>query len=245
MIAFYEFYVRAFAIALPLLAIVIASFGAFRAGFRPTQTALFVAVTASVFASWYAVAIPLSQAGKFNVPAEFGDLPIVLLFLFGGAFTIWALAWLTPLGRRLTEATPLSAIAAFQIPRVMGGLFLIGWLAGDIPAIFAIPAGVGDILAGIAGWQASQALARGAPNARRLLARANWIGIVDFALAVLLGIVTSQGFAHLYAIEAPNIINDHPLAMFPAFFVPIFLGFHFIALARMRTEGARSKIAHA
>lgn len=245
MIAFYEFYVRVFAIALPLLAIVIGSYGAFRAGVRPTQTALFVAVSACVFGIWYAVAIPFSEAGKFNVPAEFGDLPIVLLFLFGGAFMIWALAWLTPLGRRLTEATPLSAIAAFQIPRVMGGLFLIGWLAGDIPAVFAIPAGVGDILAGFAGLQASRALAWGAPNARRLLARANLIGIVDFVLAVLLGIVTSQGFAHLYAIEAPNIINDHPLAMFPAFFVPIFLGFHFIALARMRSEGSRSKAARA
>lgn len=88
------------------------------------------------------------------------------MFLFGGATLIWGLAWLTPLGRHITEATSLSAIAAFQIPRIMGGLFLIGWIAGDIPALFALPAGLGDILAGIAGWQASRALAKGEPNAR-------------------------------------------------------------------------------
>lgn len=122
---------------------------------------------------------------------------------------------------------------------------MIGWLASDIPALFAIPAGLGDIWAGIAGWQASRALASGAPHARRLLVRANVIGIADFAMAVLLGIVTSTGFAHLFAQDAPNIINDHPLAMFPAYFVPIFLGFHVIALARMRTENRRDTTTHA
>jgi hypothetical protein len=115
-------------------------------------------------------------------------------------------------------------------------------MAGDIPALFAIPAGIGDILAGIAGWQASRALAVGKPEARRLLARANLIGIVDFVVAVGLGIVTSQGLAHLFAHEAPNIINDYPLAMFPAYIVPIFLGFHFIAIARMRQESWRGKV---
>jgi len=243
--AFYEFYVMGFAIALPVLAVAIGSVGVFNANLSSGGFATFVVVAATLFGAWCAIALPLARTGQFNVPAELGDLPLVLMFLFGGAFVVWALAWQTPLGRRITVATPLSAIAAFQIPRVMGGLFLIGWLAGDIPLLFALPAGLGDILAGIAGWRASRALAAGAPNARRLLARANWIGIADFVFAVLLGIITSRGFAHLYALDAPNIINDYPLAMFPAFFVPIFLGFHFIAMARMRWDLAQRDLASA
>ena len=133
-------------------------------------------------------------------------------------------------------ATPLSAVAAFQIPRVMGGVFLIGWIAGGIPAEFAIPAGLGDIWAGIAGYQASRALATNAPNAHRLLARANVIGIADFVVAVGTGIMTSEGFLHILSKDAPNIVNDYPLALFPAYFVPIFLGFHLIAISRMRAE---------
>jgi len=243
MSGFYEFYVHAFGVGIPLLAIAIASMGAFRASFTPNQLAVFITVAAVIFGGWFAVALPFTRSGIFNVPAELGDPPYVLMFLFGGAVLIWALAWLTPLGRRMTDAIPLGAIAAFQIPRIMGGLFLIGWAVGDIPALFALPAGLGDILAGIAGWQASRALANGAPNARYLLARATFIGIVDFFFAVLFGIITSPGFAHLYALDAPNIINDYPLAMFPGFFVPIFLGFHFIAISRLRQESRTSSEA--
>lgn len=242
---FYVIYVQIFSIALPILAVAIGCFGAFRANLSPAQIGLFIAVSGAVFGFWYATALPLSEAGLFNVPVVFGEPPVVLMYLFGGAFGIWALAWLTPLGRRLSEATPLSAIAAFQIPRLMGGLFVVGWLARDLPALFALPAGLGDILAGIAGWQASRALAMGAPNAHRLLWRATVIGIADFILAVVLGILTSPGFAHLYALDAPNIINDHPLAMFPAYFVPIFLGFHFIAISRLRRDRDQGMMAHA
>lgn len=98
-----------------------------------------------MFGGWCAAAPPLAQVGVFNVPAGLGDPPVVFVFLFGGMAVIRALAWFTPLGRRVTLATPLGAIAAFQIPRLMGGLFLIGWAAGDIPS------GLGDILDGIPG----------------------------------------------------------------------------------------------
>ena len=222
---FYELYVRALSVSLALLAVAIGCIGASRAQLTPRQYGAFLLVAALFFGLWYAIAMPLAAAGRFNVPATLGDPPIVLLFLFGGSTLLFGLAWWTPLGRRLTDATPLGAIAGFQIPRVVGGVFLLGWMAGDIPALFAIPAGLGDILAGIVAWQASRAIAEGRPEARRLLMRATWIGIM-----------TSEGFAHLFSRSAPNIINDYPLAMFPAYVVPIFLGFHGIAIARLRQE---------
>ncbi|MEL6888763.1 MAG: hypothetical protein AAFO86_08640 [Pseudomonadota bacterium] len=231
---FFLLYVRTFAVALPVIAVAILMLGASRAQLTGRETSIAITVAAFGLGLWFAVATPLSQADAFNVPPTLQDPPVVLGFLLGGAALIWTLGWLTPLGRRITQATPLSAIAAFQIPRIMGGLFLLGWLAGSIPAAFALPAGLGDIWAGIAGWQASKALAADAPNARKLLIRANIIGIVDFVLAVGLGIMTSEGFAHVLSADAPNIINDHPLALFPAFFVPLFLGFHLLSLSRLR-----------
>ncbi|MDW3224328.1 MAG: hypothetical protein R8G34_15845 [Paracoccaceae bacterium] len=233
---FLIFYVRTFAVALPLIAVAIMMIGVSRAHLTERQTGVSIAVAAFVFGLWFAVVVPPSQANALNVPPTLQDPPIVLGFLFGGAALIWVLAWVVPLGRRITMATPLAAIAAFQIPRVMGGVFLIGWLGGVIPAEFALPAGLGDIWAGIAGWQASKALANGAPNAKKLLMRANVIGILDFVFAVGLGIMTSEGFAHLLSRDTPNIVNDHPLALFPAFFVPIFLGFHFISISKLRAE---------
>ncbi len=233
---FLIFYVRTFAVALPLIAIAIMMIGVGRANLTAQQTGVAITVAALLFGLWFAVVVPPSESNVLNVPPTLQDPPIVLGFLFGGAAIVWGLAWVVPLGRRITMATPLAAIAAFQIPRIMGGVFLIGWLGGSIPAEFALPAGLGDIWAGIAGWQASKALASGAPNARKLLMRANIIGILDFVFAVGLGIMTSEGFAHLLSQDAPNIVNDHPLALFPAFFVPIFLGFHFIAISKLRAE---------
>lgn len=239
MAEFYVVYVQLVCLGLAVLAVAMAWSGSRHACLSPARRALVVTTMVFFLGGWYALAIPFAQAGRFNVPASPSDPPIVLMFLFGGAFLLFALAWWTPDGRKVTEATPLSVIAAFQIPRVIGGVFLIGWLAGDIPVLFAIPAGVGDILAGLAGWQASVALAQKRSNAYRLLTRATWIGIMDFAVAVILGIMTSEGFAHLFSRESPNIINDYPLAMFPAFIVPVFLGFHLIALARLRQEYGR------
>lgn len=242
---FYESYVLFFAVSLPLLAVSIGMIGVTRANFSPNQTGLFILISALLFGGWFAISMPLSIAGVFNVPATLADPPVVLMFLFVGSGLIWALAWLTPLGKKATLATPLSAIAAFQIPRIMGGLFLIGWMFGEIPALFAIPAGIGDILAGLAGWKASKALARNSPDGQNWLRLTNLIGMADFVMAIVLGMVTSKGLAHLYSQNAPNIINDYPLAFFPAYFVPIFLGFHFIAISRLKYERQMGRKKHA
>ena len=231
-----EIFVRVFAVALPVWVMAILALGAVRAGLSGFRMAQAVIWTALIGGVWFAASVPLAQIGAFRVPDSFAEPPLVIGFLIGGAVLIWGLARLTATGRQITDAAPLSAIASVQIARVMGGLFLIGWLMGRVPPEFAIPAGLGDIWAGIAGYQATRALTEGAPDARRKLARANTIGLADFALAVVLGVMTSEGMFHTLSKDAPNIINDYPLALFPAYFVPIFMGFHFIAISRLRAE---------
>lgn len=231
-----KIFVRVFAVALPVWVMAILTLGAVRAdlsGFRMAQAAIW---TALIGGAWFAASVPLAQVGAFRVPSSFAEPPVVIGFLIGGAALVWALARLTPTGRQITDAAPLSAIASVQIARVMGGLFLVGWLMGRVPPEFAIPAGLGHIWAGIAGYQATRALAAGAPDARRKLARANTIGLADFAIAVVLGVMTSEGMFHTLSKDAPNIINDYPLALFPAYFVPIFMGFHFVTISRLRAE---------
>ncbi|KAJ55724.1 hypothetical protein ACMU_13640 [Actibacterium mucosum KCTC 23349] len=232
--AIFDAYVGAFAIGLPAFAVILLTLGVIRArlSFRPALTLLLGA--AAGMGLWYAGAVAAGQAGLLMPPPTVADPPYVLMFLLGGAAVMWAWMWLLPAGRQATQALPLHAIAGYQIPRVMGVLFLIGWLAGEIPWQFAIPAGIGDIWAGIAGYQAYTALKAGAPDARRKLVRANIIGITDFVVAVVTGLITSEGFLHLLAHDAPNTINMYPLVMFPAFFVPIFLAFHLLSISRLR-----------
>ncbi|WP_299848861.1 hypothetical protein [uncultured Roseovarius sp.] len=231
--AFFLGYIHFFAVLLPVLALSLVAIGATKAGLTTPQLRLAILIPAALLGAWYAVAMRLSQIGAFNVPATLGDPPVVLMFLFGGAFGLWALARLTKIGRAISDQIDIGLLAAYQIPRVMGGLFLIGWAAGVIPWQFALPAGLGDIWAGIAGYQAWSAVRRGAPDARRKLVQANVIGMIDFLVAVLTGIMTSEGFLHIWAHDTPNIINLHPLAMFPGFFVPIFLAFHLVSISRL------------
>lgn len=228
--------VLAFAIALPVLVTAILVLGAVRAGLAGRQIARVAVWIAVISGLWFVASVSLASAGRFRVPESFVEPPIVLAFLFGGSALVWALARLTPIGRRVTDATPLSTVASLQIARIMGGVFLIGWLMGRVPPEFAIPAGLGDIWAGLAAYRASQALALGAPEARRRLARANTIGLLDVVLAVTLGVLTSEGLFHALSKDAPNIINDYPLALFPAFLVPIFVGFHLISMSLLRAE---------
>ncbi len=235
---FFLGYVHFFAVLLPVGAMALVVVAAIEARLQSRDLAIVILVPAVLLSTWFAVAMQLSQTNSFNVPASLGDPPLVLAFLFAGAFILWALARLTAMGRPVSDHMDVGLLAAFQIPRVMGGVFLIGWAAGVIPWQFALPAGLGDIWAGIAGYQAWRAVRVGAPDARRKVIQANVIGMVDFLVAVFFGIITSEGFLHLLAQASPNIINQHPLAMFPGFFVPIFLGAHLISISRLRRSSS-------
>ena len=237
MFDFLEVFVLASAVALPVWVTAILVSGAARANLSGGQIARVAIWISLIGGAWFAASVPMAIAGLFHVPDSMAEPPVVAGFLIGGAALVWALARLTSPGRQITDAVPLSAIASLQIARVMGGVFLIGWLMGRVSPEFAIPAGLGDIWAGIAAYQATTALTAGAPDARKKLARANTIGLLDIVVAVSLGIMTSEGMFHTLSKDAPNIINDYPLVLFPVYFVPIFVGFHFISISRLRAEG--------
>lgn len=231
---FLESYVLFFAVFLPATVLTIVAVNAVRAGLTQRQVVLATTMTAFIFGGWYALASWAGLKDLLMPPPTVMDPPIVLMFLFGGAFLLWALARLTTLGRAISDQASQAYLIGFQIPRVMGFVFLLGWALGAIPWQFAIPAGIGDIWAGIAGYQAMKAVSRGDADAEAKVLRANLIGMGDFVVAVVTGLITSEGFLHLLSQDAPNIINHYPLALFPAFFVPIFLAFHFISLSKLR-----------
>lgn len=232
-------YVHVFLILLPGLALAMVAMGAQRAGLGRAALVRAVLVPACILALWGALAMDLSRRGTFMVPATVLDPPVVLFSMLGGAVLLWVLATRTQTGRAVVAHLDQGLLVAFQIPRVMGAIFLVGWAAGIIPWQFALLAGLGDIWAGIEGYRAWRACADGAADAKAKVLRANIVGLADFVVAVLTGIATSEGFAHLMAHETPNIINLHPLAMFPGYFVAIFLAFHFVSLSKLRRDFSR------
>lgn len=231
---FLEFYVRAFAVLLPAGATAIVAIYALSAGLPRRTIATTTLCLATLFALWHAGAAAMTEAGLIMPPPTLMDPPYVMMFLIGGAVLLWALARLTQTGRSITDTMGQDVLIGVQSFRVMGWVFVLGWALGVIPWQFALPAGLGDIWAGVAGYRAMRAVNRGDPDADAMVFRANIIGLADFAVAVFTGLITSQGFLHLLAQDNPNIINAWPLGLFPASFVPIFIAFHLVSLGRLR-----------
>lgn len=220
-------------------ALAILALGAIRSGMGLGRTALVLGAVAGLLALWAAAMGPLAKAGVLMPPPTFTDPPFALMPLIGGFVLLWALGTFTPAGQTIVQALDQRTLIGFQVFRVMGALFLLGWATGDIPWQFALPAGLGDIWAGIAAMQALAALNRNAPDASAKVMRANIVGLLDFVIAVGTGILTTEGFLHLLAHENPNIINGYPLALFPAFIVPLFITFHLFSLAALRRDAVR------
>jgi len=241
--SFLDFYVRVFTTLLPMLTAAAVAVAAQQARATWRETAFAVGCLGLLFGLWYALAAFMGLQGLLMPPETVTGVPYILFFLFGGSALLILLGQATKLGRKLTGQADQRVLVAFQVPRVMGGVFLLGWAFGEIPWQFALPAGLGDIWAGIAGWQAYQALNRGADNARALVWRANVIGLADFVVAVGTGLMTSEGFLHVMAKEDPNIINHFPLVLFPAFFVPIFLSAHVFSILRLRRSHAELSVS--
>jgi len=231
---FLDFYVRAFTTLLPALALTAIALSARRADLSWKATTGVMAGMGLLFGLWHALAARMGKLDLLMPPETVTSTLYILFFLLGGAALLVGLGRGNRLGRKITGAADQKVLMLFQVPRVMGGVFLLGWALGEIPWQFALPAGLGDIWAGIAGWQAYRALEEGRDNAEVTVWRANLVGLADFIVAVLTGIMTSEGFAHVMAKSDPNIINHYPLVLFPALFVPIFLAAHVFSLLSLR-----------
>jgi len=235
-VQFTEYYVQSFALLVPAIALGLIAYHAQKAQFTLGRMLVTVSFAGLLFGVWFAAASALSLAGILMPPATFTDPPFALMPILIGGPLIWFLGRKTAIGNALFNQASHSSLIAIQMLRVMGFIFLVGWLTGDIPWQFALPAGLGDIWAGLAGISAYRAVQQNSPDARKKLVRANVIGLLDFVVAVGTGVLTTEGFAHIWSLDAPNIINSYPMALFPAFFVPIFLGFHLLSLSKLRAE---------
>src|SRR6266481_4402785 len=140
------------------------------------------------------------------------------------------------------DAAPASWLIGLQVYRVVGANFLVLWAyGGAISGVFALPAGVGDVLTGLLALPAALYLASGAPHGRTVAIAWNFLGIADLISAVSLGAMTSPGPLQLMAFDQPNLLTSaYPTVMTPAFVVPLSLILHSVSLWQLRRLGQRA-----
>jgi hypothetical protein len=193
------------------------------------RLAVAIALTA-----WLLLVVSLGAAGAFvgrprTPPLAIGigiAAPLVLFF-------VWLR--LSQAFREFVRSLDLRLIAGMQAWRWAGLGFLSLYAHNVLPAVFALPAGLGDMAVGIAAPWMVLALAR-QPGfaASRTFVRWNVLGISDLLIAISIGTVSAA-----FATGAPGEISTAPMAtlpllLIPAFLVPFFLMLHSAALMQSR-----------
>src|SRR5262249_38081184 len=143
---------------------------------------------AAALVLWLTVVWTLALQGRFE--PERGPRRVLLVVVVLVPMIILIISALTLLMRSQTiavavDAAPLWWLIAYQMFRVNGGvIFLPLWYYGFLPGFFALPAGIGDTLAGLFAIVAVVALWRDAPLARPLAYAVNVFGIADLIYAI-------------------------------------------------------------
>ena len=206
--------------------------GLARTDFSPAKRVAAWLGVALVLTIWIAAAWTLGANGVFQ--RDIGNVPLLPVAIF-----LPVLLGLFVLTRReavasLLAAIPASWLVGIQVYRILGGMFLVYWIRGSMPGAFALPAGIGDVATGLLALPAAVWVASGSPIGRRIGIRWNLLGLIDFAVAVIMGMLTSPGPAHLLARAHPNIqIATFPTVMVPAFAVPFSTLLHVLSLRQL------------
>ena len=177
---------------------------------------------------WLVVAVALALSGVYirgtaGMPTiQFGIL--LPIFLGVAAYVMF------PGIKRWMHSLPQSWLVGVQAYRVIGVIFVILWVAGQLPAVFALPAGLGDMAIGLA---APFAARRG----RNAVLWWNVLGIADLVVALTTGFLTSPSRFQVFALDAPNVlVGQFPLILIPTFLVPMSILLHLASLAVLKVR---------
>jgi hypothetical protein len=179
------------------------------------------AITYLVLASWSGVVMTAIGAGVFAGGASLRLLPAAQAIPIA-AVAIGYRAW--PRFRSYLLTLDLRLVLAAQLWRVIGIAFLFALAFDQLPAGFAVPAGIGDLATGIAALAVVLALGNGSLTRGRLYAFTA-LGVADFLVANATGL----------SLE-PSTLTVWPLAIFPTLMIPFFAVHHLIAVLQSRHD---------
>jgi hypothetical protein len=143
--------------------------------------------SAALLAIWLIGITLLAATGVFSA-AGLG-IPIALLTTLAAGY----LLLLSPTFRAIIGAIPQHWLIGIQAFRILGDVFLVRYFQGGLSGVFAIPAGVGDLLTGLFAPLVAYWWMAGKPYARTAAIAWNLFGMADLVNAVVLGALTGGG----------------------------------------------------
>jgi hypothetical protein len=210
-------------IAVAALTCIVLYGGAERSGLGRKRSALLAGAAAIVLGGWLTASAVIAGHGWYRT------LPWFPVAVTGYLGLLLALRRIPVVARALTAPGMVSRLELPHAPRVVGVAFLLYLALGHLPALFALPAGLGDIASGIAAPLVARRLTRG--TGRRAALWFNAFGMTDLVVALTLGALT--GFALINVSPSSAPISELPLALIPTATVPLFLVLHITAVSAL------------
>ena len=204
-------------------------------------------------AVWLAVVVPYTLwlaviwSGAINGVFRPGNntLPLVPLAIFLPVILGVPILLRSKRIGEVLDAMPTSWLIGLQVYRVFGGIFLVGWARGVVPGLFALPAGIGDVTTGLLALPVAYSLASRNGDAARAGIAWNIFGLVDFTVAVGIGLATAPGPFQLIVPSIPNTgVGLYPTVLIPAFAVPSSILLHVLSLRQLRRATRRGRTLH-
>lgn len=208
-----------------------------KAGWPESERARTIGIAAAVLVGWFLVAILLAASGIYRGEPE--RLPRIEFGLLVPLVVGCVLLWRSASFKRLIDAVPQHWLVGVQLYRALGVIFLILLGMDKLPGAFAWPAGVGDVLVGSLAPIVAVAYLRSPRESAGWVWTWNFLGLLDLAIAVTTGVLTSPSPVQRFALEAPNeLISAFPLALIPTFLVPISILLHVASLTKLRKQSS-------
>lgn len=206
-----------------------------RANWTQTEQAKTLWSVGLLLGGWFALVVGTSIAGVYR-PSS-GSAPTIQYGLFIPLIAGFLLFRSWPLLRRVFAVLPNDWLVGVQLYRALGVIFLVLYAGGHLGGLFALPAGLGDTLVGIAAPFVAASFARSPQASVRRARLWNLLGIADLVIAVTLGFLTSPSPLQIASFDRPSaLVAMFPLVLIPVFAVPLSILLHLASLQKLRRE---------
>ena len=217
--------------------------GLSRTGFSAGKRVAIWLGVAIPFTLWLAFVWNLALNGVFQpIPGVPGvvRLPRLPIAIFAPVIIGLILLLRSKSLAAVLDATPASWLVGLQVYRIFGGIFIVNWMHGSVAGPFAWPAGIGDMLTGIMALPVAWLLASGAERGRTAALSWNIFGLLDFAVAITMGTLTSPGPFQVLGLDIPaSLAGTYPTVLIPAFAVPSSILLHALSIWQLRRVARR------
>jgi hypothetical protein len=215
--------------AIPAVTCIVLYGGAERAGLGRRRAGLLAGGAAVVLGGWFTASAVIAGHGWYH--ARLGhQVPWMPVAVVGFLGLLLALRRIPVVTRALSAPGMVSRLELPHTFRVVEGVaFLVVMALGHLPALFALPAGLGDIAAGIGAPLVALRLAQG--RSRRGALWFNAFGMTDLVTALTLGALTGFQLVNVTPSGAP--ISELPLALVPTAAVPLLFALHITSVSSL------------